>query len=98
MRSGRGAARVAEHRAAGAAACADAGLAPARAAGAHHRRPAVDRACRCATCCSRCALARHSAAGWDNAALPDDVRDIAELLHLGEEPTRRLLLDIDAET
>ncbi|MBI3480852.1 MAG: HDOD domain-containing protein [Nitrosomonadales bacterium] len=27
-------------------------------------------------------LARHSAKGWDNAALPDDYQDIAELLHL----------------
>lgn len=42
-------------------------------------------------------VARHSAAGWDNAALPDDVRDIAALLQMGEEPVRRLLLDIDAE-
>ena len=42
-------------------------------------------------------VARHSASGWDNAALPDDVRDIGQLLQLGEEPVRRLLLDIDAE-
>lgn len=42
-------------------------------------------------------VARHSAAGWVNAALPDDVRDIADLLQLGEEPVRRLLLDIDGE-
>lgn len=41
-------------------------------------------------------VARHSAAGWDNAALPDDVRDLAALLQLGEEPVRRLLLDIDS--
>lgn len=27
-------------------------------------------------------LARHSADGWDNAALPDDFRDIAQLLHV----------------
>lgn len=27
-------------------------------------------------------LARHSADGWDNAALPDDYRDISELLHV----------------
>jgi len=40
-------------------------------------------------------VARHSADGWDNAALPDDVRDVAELLHLGEAPTLRLLRDID---
>lgn len=27
-------------------------------------------------------LARHSADGWDNAALPDDYRDISQLLHV----------------
>ncbi|MFL6699592.1 MAG: HDOD domain-containing protein [Vitreoscilla sp.] len=42
-------------------------------------------------------LARHTMNGWDNAALPDDVRDIAALLHLGIEPTRQLLLDIDMD-
>lgn len=41
-------------------------------------------------------LARHSAQGWDNPALPDDVDDIAALLQLGPEPTRRLLLSLDA--
>ena len=35
-------------------------------------------------------VARHSARGWDNAALPDDVRDVAELLNLGEGPTLNL--------
>jgi HD-like signal output (HDOD) protein len=40
-------------------------------------------------------LARHTMNGWDNAALPDDIRDIAALLHLSIEPTRQLLLDID---
>jgi HD-like signal output (HDOD) protein len=39
-------------------------------------------------------LARHTARGWDNAALPDDVRDIAALLNLGETPTLHLLQDI----
>ena len=39
-------------------------------------------------------LARHTAHGWDNAALPDDVRDIAALLNLGEAPTLQLLQDI----
>ena len=39
-------------------------------------------------------LARHTARGWDNAALPDDVRDIAALLNLGEAPTLQLLQDI----
>ncbi|MFL6682150.1 MAG: HDOD domain-containing protein [Burkholderiaceae bacterium] len=42
-------------------------------------------------------VARHSTAGWENPALPDDVRDIAALLHLGPEPTRQLLLDIDRD-
>jgi HD-like signal output (HDOD) protein len=41
-------------------------------------------------------LARHTARGWDNAALSDDVRDIAALLNLGEVPTLQLLRDIDA--
>jgi len=40
-------------------------------------------------------LARHTARGWDNAALSDDVRDIAALLNLGETPTLNLLRDID---
>lgn len=42
-------------------------------------------------------VARHSARGWDNAALPDDVADIGALLQLGPEPTQRLLLDIDSD-
>jgi len=41
-------------------------------------------------------LARHTAQGWDNAALPDDVVDIAALLQLGTEPTLKLLHEIDA--
>jgi len=41
-------------------------------------------------------LARHSALGWDNPALPDDVADIAALLLLGTEPTLTLLHQIDA--
>jgi HD-like signal output (HDOD) protein len=40
-------------------------------------------------------LARHSAHGWDDPALADDVRDIAALLNLGETPTRKLLREID---
>jgi HD-like signal output (HDOD) protein len=40
-------------------------------------------------------LARHTARDWDNAALPDDVRDIAALLNLGEGPTLNLLREID---
>jgi HD-like signal output (HDOD) protein len=40
-------------------------------------------------------LARHSALGWHNPALPDDVHDIASLLNLGTEPTLRLLHQVD---
>jgi HD-like signal output (HDOD) protein len=40
-------------------------------------------------------VARHSAQGWDNAALPDDVHDVALLLNLSQEAAWRLLLDID---
>jgi HD-like signal output (HDOD) protein len=42
-------------------------------------------------------VARHSAEGWDNAALPDDVHDIAHLLQLSHESTGRLLLEIDSD-
>lgn len=39
-------------------------------------------------------LARHSANGWDDAALPDDYKAIGELLHLSTEAVmRRLGLD-----
>lgn len=41
-------------------------------------------------------LARHTAHGWDNAALPDDVSDIAALLLLGTAPTLKLLHEIDS--
>ena len=41
-------------------------------------------------------LARHTAMGWDNPALPDDVTEIAALLLLGTEPTLKLLRKIDA--
>lgn len=40
-------------------------------------------------------VARHTANGWDNAALPDDVREIAALLNLAQEPTLKLLRDLD---
>jgi HD-like signal output (HDOD) protein len=40
-------------------------------------------------------LARHTASGWDNAALPDDVHDIAQLLNLSDAATRRMLSDLD---
>ncbi|HET9820475.1 MAG TPA: HDOD domain-containing protein [Burkholderiaceae bacterium] len=40
-------------------------------------------------------VARHSANGWDNPALPDDIADIGALLQLGPAPTLALLRDID---
>lgn len=42
-------------------------------------------------------VARHSAHGWDNPALPDDIHEIAELLQLSTDATQRLLADIEAE-
>ncbi len=42
-------------------------------------------------------VARHSSDGWDNPALPDDLREIGELLQLSPEPTARLLQEIDSE-
>ena len=36
-------------------------------------------------------LARHSAKGWDNPAIPDDVSDIANLLNLSQAATLQLL-------
>ena len=41
-------------------------------------------------------LARHTARGWDNAALPDDVTDVAALLNLAPGAALALLRDIDA--
>lgn len=40
-------------------------------------------------------LARHTARDWGNPALGDDVRDIADLLHMAPAPTLALLRDID---
>jgi len=40
-------------------------------------------------------VARHSEHGWDNAALPDDIEEISELLNLSPPATQRLLMDID---
>ena len=40
-------------------------------------------------------LARHTAKGWDNPALPDDVRDIAQLLNLSEAATAPVLRELD---
>ncbi len=39
-------------------------------------------------------VARHSAQGWDDPALPDDVDEIAELLNLATVPTLQLLHDL----
>jgi len=41
-------------------------------------------------------LARHSADGWNNAALPDDLWEIGALLQLGSEPTRKLIERLDS--
>jgi len=41
-------------------------------------------------------VARHTEQGWDNAALPDDIAEVAELLNLSEPTTQRLLLGIEA--
>jgi HD-like signal output (HDOD) protein len=40
-------------------------------------------------------VARHSARGWDNPALPDDVDEVASLLNMGTVPTLQLLHDLD---
>jgi HD-like signal output (HDOD) protein len=40
-------------------------------------------------------IARHTAEGWENAALPDDVRDVGQLLNLAPEPALQLLREID---
>ncbi len=42
-------------------------------------------------------VARHSAQGWDNAALPDDVKELTALLQLSPEATLRLLQEIDSD-
>src|SRR5439155_3041135 len=40
-------------------------------------------------------LARHTAQGWDNAAIPDDVNDIAQLLNLSDGATLQVLNELD---
>lgn len=40
-------------------------------------------------------LARHTKDGWDNAAVPDDVNDIAALLNMRSDPTFKLLRELD---
>jgi HD-like signal output (HDOD) protein len=51
----------------------------------HAEHPSV----RCVTLAIR--LARHTAKGWDNPAIPDDVKDIASLLNLSQTATLLLL-------
>jgi HD-like signal output (HDOD) protein len=41
-------------------------------------------------------LARHTEHGWHNPALPDDIREIAQLLNLRVDPTHRLLLELNS--
>lgn len=41
-------------------------------------------------------LARHTAKGWDNAALPDDITDIAALLNISAATAQQLLLELDS--
>lgn len=41
-------------------------------------------------------LARHTVQSWDNAAVPDDLAEIAALLQLGPVPTLKLLHEIDS--
>jgi HD-like signal output (HDOD) protein len=40
-------------------------------------------------------LARHTAHGWDNAAVPDDVTDIAALLNMSPPATMAWLLELE---
>ncbi len=40
-------------------------------------------------------LARHTVQGWENAAIPDDVRDIAALLNMSEQATLAWLLEVE---
>ena len=42
-------------------------------------------------------LARHTAAGWDNAAIPDDVAEVAAFLNLSPAAALALLMEIDAD-
>jgi HD-like signal output (HDOD) protein len=41
-------------------------------------------------------VARHSAAGWDNAALPDDVHDVAQLLNISDTAASQVLSELDS--
>jgi HD-like signal output (HDOD) protein len=42
-------------------------------------------------------LARHTAAGWDNAAVPDDVAEVAAFLNLSPAAAMSLVMEIDAD-
>ena len=55
----------------------------------HERDPQV----RCVQLAVR--LARHTARGWDDTAVPDDLHDIAELLNLSEAHALKLLHEFD---
>jgi HD-like signal output (HDOD) protein len=44
-----------------------------------------------------CRLARHTAGGWENAALPDDLADIAAFLNLSPGAVLKLVMEIDAD-
>jgi HD-like signal output (HDOD) protein len=41
-------------------------------------------------------VARHSAHSWENPALPDDIREVGELLQLSSEHARNLLIELDS--
>jgi HD-like signal output (HDOD) protein len=43
-------------------------------------------------------LARHTHHGWDNAALADDIADVAELLNLSREATLHLVQNVEPRT
>ena len=40
-------------------------------------------------------LARHTAHGWDNPAVPDDVKEISRLLNMNEESTLATLREME---
>ena len=41
-------------------------------------------------------LARHTQHGWDNAAIPDDLRAIGEMLNMTPESVHRKVLELDS--
>ncbi|HEX7441346.1 MAG TPA: HDOD domain-containing protein [Caldimonas sp.] len=42
-------------------------------------------------------LARHAAAGWDNAAIPDDIAEVAAFLNLSPAAALKLVMELDAD-